>query len=203
MYSFDTPFMIFTGILTGLVFGFLLQKAAVTRYQTILGQFLFKDFTVLKVMLTAIVVGSIGIWTMHSFGWVELHIKPATLVPNIVGGLIFGVGMALLGFCPGTGIAALGDGARHAWPGLLGMLVGGAIYAETYHLLKDGFLKMGTITAEVAGESTNKVTLSDVSHLSPWLYVVGLAVIAIVVFVLIERFGPRPAGTGPSGPAAT
>lgn len=201
MYSFDSPYMIIAGILTGLVFGFFLQKAAVTRYQIILGQFLFKDFTVLKVMLTAIVVGSIGIWVMLSLGWVALDLKPAVLGPNIVGGLIFGIGMAIFGFCPGTGIAALGDGARHAWPGLLGMILGGALFAETYPLFMDSFMKAGTINIQIADTATSKVTLADLSHLPHWLYVIGLAVVAVVVFAIIERFAPKRTET-PADPVA-
>lgn len=189
MYNFDSPDMIVYGILTGLVFGFLLHKAGVTRYQTILGQFLFKDYTVLKVMLTAIVTGAIGIWGMRSMGMeIPLHIKAATLVPNIVGGLIFGVGMALLGFCPGTGVAAIGDGSRHAIAGLLGMFAGGLVYAYVYPSIMDGFLKQGDLTAEVAGKTTDKVTFADVAHLSPWWFIAGLVVISLIVFTLIHRY---------------
>lgn len=189
MYNFDTPVMIVYGILTGLVFGFLLHKAGVTRYQTILGQFLFKDYTVLKVMLTAIVTGAVGIWGMRAMGMdFPMHIKAATLTPNIVGGLIFGVGMALLGFCPGTGVAAIGDGSRHAIPGLLGMFAGGLIYAYIYPSIMNGFLKSGDVTATVGEKTTDKVTLADVSHLSPWWFIAGLVVISVIVFALITRY---------------
>jgi uncharacterized membrane protein YedE/YeeE len=189
MYNFDTPLMIVYGILTGLVFGFLLHKAGVTRYQTILGQFLFKDYTVLKVMLTAIVTGAVGIYGMRAIGLeFPMHIKAATLVPNIVGGLIFGVGMALLGFCPGTGVAAIGDGSRHAIAGLLGMFVGGAIYAYVYPSIMDSFLKSGDLTATIGEKSTDKVTFADVSHLSPWWFILGLVIISAVVFALIQRY---------------
>ena len=192
MFNFDSPIMIVNGILTGMVFGFLLHKAGVTRYQTILGQFLFKDYTVLKVMLTAITTGAIGIWSMRAVGMeFPMHIKAATLIPNIVGGLIFGVGMALLGFCPGTGVAAIGDGSRHAVAGLLGMFAGGIAYAYTYPLIQDGFLKSGDLTATVAGKTTDKVTFADVTQLSPWWFIAGLVVICIVVFGLIEKYGPK------------
>ncbi|MBL4702447.1 MAG: YeeE/YedE family protein, partial [Phycisphaeraceae bacterium] len=172
--------------------GFLLHKAGVTRYQTILGQFLFKDFTVLKVMLTAIITGAVGIWGMRAMGMeFPMHIKAATLAPNIVGGLIFGVGMALLGFCPGTGVAAIGDGSRHAIVGLLGMFAGGLIYAYTYPHIMGGFLKSGDLTATVGGKTTDKVTFADVTALSPWWFIVGLIVISLIVFVLIEKHGPK------------
>lgn len=192
MYNFDSPVMIAYGILTGLVFGFLLHKAGVTRYQTILGQFLFKDYTVLKVMLTAIVTGAVGIYGMRAMGMeFPMHIKAATLMPNIVGGLIFGVGMALLGFCPGTGVAAIGDGSRHAIAGLLGMFAGGVAYANVYPSLQQNFLKQGDVVVDVAGKTTDKVTLADVSHLSPWWFIAGLVIISVIVFVLIEKYSPK------------
>jgi uncharacterized protein len=60
----------------------------------------------MKIMLTAIVVGMIGIFSMHALGFVQLHVKPTRYAANIIGGLIFGAGFALLGYCPGTGAAA-------------------------------------------------------------------------------------------------
>ena len=188
MLSITTPFMIVTGLLTGLVFGFLLQKAHVTRYHTILNQFLFRDYTVLKVMLTAIVTGAVGIWGMRAMGVdFPMHVKTAALAANVVGGLIFGVGMAMLGFCPGTGMAALGDGAKDIKWGLLGMVVGGGLYAELYPMISGNFLKWLGVTVEVGGETTTKVTFVDVTQLSPWLFIVGLVVVAVGVFVLIEK----------------
>ncbi|MEZ6193605.1 MAG: YeeE/YedE thiosulfate transporter family protein [Phycisphaerales bacterium] len=173
--------MLIAGLLTGIVFGFLLQRGGVTRYNVIVGQFLMKDFTVLKTMLTAIIVGAVGIWGMLAIGMMEpsgLHIKSATLLANGLGGVIFGVGMAILGYCPGTGVAALGDGSRHAWPGLLGMIFGAGVYAEVYPYIMDNLLK-------VADEG--KVTFADVAGISPWWFILGLVMIAGIVFYLLEK----------------
>ena len=87
--------MIVGGIVFGFLFGFLLQKGGVGTYHILIGQLLFQDWTVVKIMLTAIVVGMIGIFTLHHFAKVNLHTKPTKLAPNIVGGLLFGVGFAL------------------------------------------------------------------------------------------------------------
>jgi len=185
---FDSLTLILAGIGTGLVFGFLLQKARVTRYATIVGQFLFTDYTVLKVMLTAIVIGSIGVYGMLEMGWIKnLHIKPATLAATTLGGLIFGVGMALLGYCPGTGMAAIGEGSRHAIPGVLGMIAGAALYAETMPYFQNSLLKMWDF---------GKVRLSDITGVSPWLWIVGLAMLSGFVFYLVERW---ERGRGPMG----
>ena len=184
-HFFADPATLFKGALAGLVFGFLLQKGGVTRYQVILGQFLLKNFIVLKVMVTAIIVGGVGIYAMRAMGMeVALHIKNAALLGNVLGGLIFGVGMALLGFCPGTGIAALGDGARHAIPGVLGMLVGAALYAEVYPFMKSRVLGIGDF---------GKVTLDTVTGLSPWWFIVLIAVAGIAGFIYLERWEKRRA----------
>jgi uncharacterized membrane protein YedE/YeeE len=118
------------GLLTGFLFGFFLQKGRVSDRRVILGQFLLRDFTVMKIMMTAILVGGVGVYAMHAAGWVELAVKPAHLVSIIAGGLIFGPAMVLLGYCPGTAVAAAGEGKPDAWWGLLGMTVVAAVYAE-------------------------------------------------------------------------
>ena len=98
------------GLLFGIAFGFLLQKGGVAKYHILIGVLLLEDFTVVRVMISAIVVGMIGVFVMHRLGWVELHLKPTRYGANILGGLIFGVGFGLIGYCPGTGAAAVGQG---------------------------------------------------------------------------------------------
>ncbi len=192
MFDFSSPLTIVYGILTGLVFGFLLQKGGVTRYNVIVGQFLLRDFTVLKVMMTAIVTGALGLLAMKGLGLdVPMHLKPAVLGPVAVGGVIFGVGMALLGYCPGTGIAALGDGSRHAIPGIVGMVVGGAIFAEVYPSIQNGFMNAGDVTCNVAGAITDKITFADLLGVSPWLLAGILTIGALILFALLEGLGRK------------
>ena len=92
--------------LFGLMFGFLLQKGGVAKYHVLEGQLLLQDFTVAKVMLSAILVGMVGIYFLHKIAYTKMHIQPTKIGANILGGLIFGVGFALAGYCPGTGAAA-------------------------------------------------------------------------------------------------
>ncbi len=89
------------GFITGIIFGFLLQKGGVGRYNVIINQLLLKDFTVLKIMLSAAVTGMIGIYFLKGRKLVELHPKSGSLGMTVVGGLIFGIGFAVLGYCPG------------------------------------------------------------------------------------------------------
>lgn len=133
------------GLITGFVLGFTIQKAKVVRYDVLVGQLRLKDFTMLKLMLTAVVVGMVGIYLFKDVGLLKLSIKSTSLVANILGGLIFGIGFALLGYCPSTGVGAIGEGRTDAfWGGVLGMLVGAALYAEVYHHLKGNLLEWGS-----------------------------------------------------------
>ena len=90
-----------------------------------------------------------------------------------------------LGYCPGTGVSALGDGSRHAAFGILGMLAGAALYAEVYPLLKGNLLAFCNL---------GKVTLPEVTGLSPWLFVVILFVMALVLFAILKSMDSRSTG---------
>jgi uncharacterized membrane protein YedE/YeeE len=139
----DSARQLVLGLVFGVVFGFLLQKGGVAQYEVLMGQFLLTDFTVIKVMLTAIVVGMLGIFSLRALGRVELHVKPTRYAANIAGGLLFGVGLGLLGYCPGTGVVALGQGNYDAIAGLLGLMVGSYLYAETSNYLGSTIRKIG------------------------------------------------------------
>jgi uncharacterized protein len=182
---FASPTTLILGVATGLVFGFLLQKAWVTRVDVIVGQFLLEDFTVLKVIGTAIVVGGAGIYSMAQLGLIDgLHVKAAQLVANAVGGLIFGVGMAILGYCPGTGVAAIGDGSRDAVAGVIGMLFGAALYAEVYPWAKVHILSLADVGQE---------TLVTATGLSPWWFIAALTILAVLGFKALETWEHRRA----------
>lgn len=139
----DSARQLALGLLFGVAFGFLLQKSGVAKYEVLMGQFLLTDFTVIKVMLTAIIIGMLGIFSLRALGLVKLHVKPTRYAANIAGGLIFGVGLGLLGYCPGTGIAALGQGNFDAIAGILGLMGGSYIYAETSEYLESTIQKIG------------------------------------------------------------
>lgn len=126
----DLPLQLLLGLLFGVIFGFLLQKGGVAKYHVLIGALLLEDFTVMKVMLTAIIVGGVGIFSLHAFNLVKLDIKPTRYAANVVGGLLFGVGFGLLGYCPGTGAAALGQGNWDVVSGIVGLLLGSYLFAE-------------------------------------------------------------------------
>lgn len=86
-------------ILIGTAFGFSLSKGGLTRYGNIVGVFRFTNLTVIKFMMTGMLTAMIGLYALKGFGVVEFPNIPATyILGNLVGGLIFGIGMALTGY---------------------------------------------------------------------------------------------------------
>ena len=173
---------ILSGLIFGLAFGFLLQKGGVGKYQILLGQLLLQDWTVVKVMMTAVVVGMVGIYLLNHFAKVNLHIKPTKLGPNIIGGLLFGAGFALIGYCPGTGAAALGQGSWDALFGMAGLVAGSWLFAELSGYLKQTVEKWGDL---------GKLTLADVLPIPRGALVAIMAVLLTAALVALERFFPR------------
>ena len=172
---------LFWGFLFGIIFGFLLQKGGVTKYDVIIGQLLLTDFTVLKVMLTAVITGMIGVYFMYSRKWIELHIKSGSVGKNVIGGLIFGLGFVLLGYCPGTIAGAIGNGYLDATTaGLVGIILGSGIYAAIYPRLKGNVLQWGFY---------GDVTLPQVFRKKTWVVIIPLAAVLIVLMYLLERAG--------------
>lgn len=169
------------GLLIGIAFGFLLQKGGVTYYDVIIGQLLWQDFTVLKIMLTAVLTGMIGVHALKSLGRAELHPKAGSVGMTVIGGLIFGVGFGVLGYCPGTVAGAVGQGERDALVGgISGILVGAWLFAGLYPRLQSGFLKWGDF-----GDLTFP-RLFGVNH---WLIVLPVAALLTGLLMWLERAG--------------
>ncbi|MBN1136530.1 MAG: YeeE/YedE family protein [Anaerolineae bacterium] len=169
------------GFVFGIAFGFLLQKGGVTKYDVIIGQLLLNDFTVVKIILSAVVTGAIGIHLMKSRGWIQLDPKAGSWGKNAIGGLIFGLGFALLGYCPGTIAGAIGNGYLDASVGgLAGILLGSGLFAAVYPRLKDGVLKKGYF---------GDLTLPRLFKVSDWVVIVPLSALIVLLLYLIERAG--------------
>ena len=169
------------GFCLGIVFGFLLQKGGVTRYDVILGQLLLTDFTVVKVMLSAVVVGKIGVHFLKGLGVARLHPKPGSWGATAIGGLIFGVGFAVLGYCPGTLVGAIGQGSLDAlFGGLVGLLIGAGLYSELYPRLEKAILHRGDF---------GELTLPQMLKINHWWVIFPLAVGLVALLVLLETAG--------------
>ncbi len=118
-------------LLLGFLFGAILQNAKLNRYNTISGMATLENFAVAKAIAVAIGVGAVIIAIEIGLGLATYHIKPILLGGIAIGGIIFGVGMAILGYCPGTLPVSLGEGSVDALIGIIGGLFGGFIYTLT------------------------------------------------------------------------
>jgi len=132
-----------SGLVFGALFGFLLQKGRVLRFDRQVGALLLRDATIVKFMFTMILVAMVGVYALHDLGAVRILVLPTALPSNVVGGLVFGAGWALLGYCPGTALGALGEGRYDALWGILGMVAGAALFAEIYPALAGNLLSWG------------------------------------------------------------
>jgi uncharacterized membrane protein YedE/YeeE len=168
------------GIVTGFVFGFLLQKGRVLRFEKQVGALLIRDMTIFKFMLSSILVGMVGIALLSGAGVITISHKAMNLGGVVVGGALFGCGWAIMGFCPGTSLGALGEGRWHAVFAIAGMLAGAALYAELYPFFKSTVL---------AWKNFGRIGLPEALGISQWLIIPVLWAGTISLFVWFEKKG--------------
>jgi uncharacterized protein len=175
------PAQIVLGLLTGVCFGFLLQKGGATDYAVIVNQLLLTDFTVMKLMLSAVIAGMVLFSVLKHTGYANLHAAHGTVGSNVIGGLIFGAGFGLLGYCPGTVAGAAGTGALDALAGgMVGMLIGAGIFAEYYPALRGGILNRLPFPA---------VTVPEFLRMQEWIAILCLEAGMIGFLLLLEYAG--------------
>ncbi len=200
---FDAPEKLALGLITGIIFGFLLQKGHVAKYEVIVGQFLFTDWTVVKTMGTAVVVGAVGVYALVFADLASLHIRPLLFGGVIFGAVCFGAGMAILGYCPGTSVAGCGEGRRDAMVGVLGMFTGAILFVLLFPKLQPVINGLG---------DGGKVTLPELTSTAPWLWVSALVIGGLVAFAITNlrsnrlrktSVPPRPSESAFVSPTAT
>ena len=169
-----------TGAVTGILFGFLMQKAQVIRYDRQLAALRLRDMTIVKFMLSTILVAMVGIYLLFDLGFIKLSVKPLILGGNVLGGLIFGIGWGIVGYCPATAMGALGEGRYDSAFGLLGMILGAGLYAEAYPLMKETVLTWGDF---------GKITLPSVLGINHWIVIVILVALFVGLSRWVEKKG--------------
>ena len=166
------------GLATGFIFGFLLQQGRVLRFEKQVGAMLLKDMTILKFMLSAILVGLVGIYALSDLGLIKLSHKPMNVGGVVLGGALFGAAWAVMGYCPGTSVGAVAEGRWHAIFAVLGMIVGGAVYAELY--------PAATATV-LAWKNYGKIGLTETLGVSHWVIIPIFWAGTIALFAWFER----------------
>jgi hypothetical protein len=179
----ESPERLALGLLTGIAFGFLLQKGRVAKHSVIVGQLVLRDFTVLKIMLTAIAVGAVGFWSLVAAGVTTVEVKPAEMGGVVLGALLFGGGLAVLGYCPGTTVAAVGEGRRDAIAGLAGMIAGAFVFVLGFSFFGD---------AQRAIVDWGRVTLPQATTVPPTAWIAALVVAVVAIYAISRSRGARP-----------
>jgi uncharacterized membrane protein YedE/YeeE len=175
-----TMIILLSGFITGILFGFLLQRGQVLRYEKQLGALRLMDMTIVKFMLSSILVAMVGIYLLHDLGLAKLSVKSTVLGGNIIGGLIFGLGWGLFGYCPGTALGALGEGRWGTLWEIAGMIIGAALFAEAYPFLKQTVLTWGNL---------GKLTFPQVLGVNHWIIIPVLIVGTLGLFYWFEKMG--------------
>lgn len=166
------------GAVFGILFGFILQRARVIRYDKQIGAMLLQDFTIVKFMFTAILVAMTGIYLLGDLGVLRIAGRPLIIGGLVVGGSLFGIGWAMLGYCPGTSWGALGEGRIDAFIGILGMFTGAALFAPAYPFFEATVLRWGNY---------GNVTIPDALGINHWIVIIIVVILGILLFNWLER----------------
>ena len=173
--------VVLLGFLMGIIFGFCLEKSKVFAPGIIIGQFQLKNFTMLKVFLSAIIVGLIVFSIFFTLGFERLNWKTTIYAADILGGLSLGIGIAIAGACPGTLFAQIGVGYKDAFATLFGALVGSAAYIFCKPWLNETLLALGP---------HQKLTLDNVMGLLFYQAASLLVVFLVIVLYMLEKYYP-------------
>ena len=137
--------------ITGIGFGFFLERGGFNSAKKLAAQFYFTDLTVFKVMFTAIITAMVGLYYLSVIGFVDLslvYLTPTFLLPQVVGGVILGFGFVIGGYCPGTSCVAVSTGRIDAMVYLGGIMFGILVFGEVFPLVSNFYVStpMGQIT---------------------------------------------------------
>lgn len=182
LFGNDTALLLAVPI--GIGFGFFLEQAGFGSSVNLAQQFYLRDLTVFKVMFTAIVTAMLGLFWLSWIGFVDLslvRVLPTYLVPQLVGGLVFGVGFVMGGYCPGTCCVAAVTGKMDGWIHLTGMFAGILLFGELFPFLE----------AWYSSTPMGEITLFQVFDLSHGTTVLLIVLAAIAGFYGAEKLEVR------------
>lgn len=168
------------GLITGIAFGAILQRVGASSYGMIVNMLRLKDLTIMKFFFLAVGAGSLGIYLVDAVGTAHIGIAPLYLLGITVGGLIFGVGWALSGYCPGTSLVAMGEGKVDAAFTVLGGLAGALTLALTWDWIKP---------ALVDPLNYGPQNLPDVLGVKPLLVATVLTAVIVIFVMYLDRLG--------------
>ncbi len=161
----------------GILFGSIIQYTRVDKFEKIAGFAMLKDTIVPKMLFLAIGIASIGIYFMIEMGYAHYHVKPIMINGLIIGGIIFGISMAIMGKCPGTGPISIAEGRVDILVGAIGGIFGGLVFTLFY----DDFFK------PLMGEDLGKLILPKVFEEHEQLTVLIFGVTLVIISIIIPK----------------
>ncbi len=168
-------------VVFGFFFGLSLERGGLGDPHKLTGVFLLRDFTVPKVMFTAIVVASVGLYLfsdLHLLDMERVWIVPTFFWPQIVGGALFGVGFVVSGYCPGTAVTGVATGRLDALLTLIGAGLGSLLFAVLFPILEVFYLS----------SDKGAVTLPEVAGINHWGVIIPVVALAGGMFYLMEQY---------------
>jgi uncharacterized protein len=171
-------------VVIGLFFGFFLERGGMGNPHKLTGVFYRTDFAVPKMMFTAILVAATGLCLLSDLKVLDMsrvYIIPTFLWPQLVGGVLFGLGYLVSGYCPGTAVAGLASGRLDALITMAGIGSGTLLFSVLYPGL-EGFYKTSDM-----GTST----LPELLHVNHWALLLIVYVLAGIMFYVVERHEHR------------
>lgn len=169
----------------GVAFGWAIERAGLGDARKLSAQFFLRDFTVFKVMFTALVTAMLGSFWLDLAGVLDLsqvYLPDTFLVPQALGGAIFGAGIVVAGLCPGTSCVAAASGRLDGVAVMGGLVAGMALFNTAYPWLQP------VVDATPMGA----LTLSQVAGVPHGWMVGAVALLALVSFALVNRFERTP-----------
>lgn len=192
-YSLDalgTPQAFFLALLIGFGFGFALERAGFGSSRRLAGVFYFTDMAVVKVMFTALITAMLGLSYLVGFGWIQLDqifLMPTIYGAQAVGGLLFGVGFVMGGWCPGTAAAGCAAGRIDAIVFLLGAIGGSILFNELFPMIRSLY---------TAGDQGVQMAYTTVGMSRNW-FILAFTLMAVAVFWLVEWAEKKRTGRAP------
>ena len=175
-----------TALASGLLFGYVLEHAGFGSPCKLTAQFRFTDWSVFKVMFTAILVASVGIQLLqinNTFGAVGFYVSPAVIGASAAGGALVGAGFAVGGYCPGTSVVGAMSGRMDGFVFAIGMVLGVWMFSMNFEATwLQAIMNAGRLPEK---------TLPRLLGVSPWIVVLAMSAIAITGFVLGSRVEQR------------
>ncbi|TSE35758.1 DUF6691 family protein [Tepidimonas charontis] len=180
---------VWSALLVGFAFGYILENAGFGSPCKLTGQFTLRDWSVLKVMFTAIVVAATGLQVLGSLGMLDLEavfVPTSLVVASALGGVLVGAGFAIGGYCPGTSVVGVASGRLDAVVFFVGLIVGTFAFAGLYGPAIEALMAMGEV------ESGD--TVHDAWDISPWWLIAAMAAALVGVHYLGRWFEQRYGG---------